>query len=653
VARAAIGICYEGGAAMNPTSVAAFTKWITAKDALARGEDVCLGIRVNARGADEFIGDPEELLGLYVCRQCGFESTVVCEVADHVKHSHGGKDIPSAKWRDRYALISSLIDPDPTSEIYPEDPVALDEEIRLASDPLWKKMEDEHIRTMKQNEEPGPWVKHGETESAYYSRRGKEFQSFITLLKVESGAISVDELRALPSADNAVVSSSVDDEPQEPEEEGEWTQYGLTRAEYFAEQRKPYPVFNYAVQQPGPSWSDDILYGIAGKITRKISASCETHPAALYLDFLVAIGNMLGRRAYFTINTTKHFTNEFVALVGPTSKARKGTGQDAVMDLLSKVDSNWSRRRVSSGFGSGQAFINEIRDDVVQMVRDKKTNTFHQIIVPGEKDKRLFVHEGELAAIFNLANMRDSQVDVILRDGWDGRRLNNKVKGKTQDGVSQSVCCENPQFSISAGTTIPELRSKMPKNADENGFANRFIYCYLTQTKLCPNGGPPLDWTEEIKELNEIISFAEGIEHVPMSDAAHLMMTRIYLKLANRPDAPINVWIARGPAHIRRLAMIFTLLDKCSKVESHHLQAARAIWEYSEDSARYIVVGCSKDQQRIIKWVVDHKSVTLTQIREQLFQRNKTMAWVKVQVDDLIHSGFLVAKGDQIQRGGR
>ena len=38
---------------------------------------------------------------------------------------------------------------------------------------------------------------------------------------------------------------------------------------------------------------------------------------------------------------TRHYTNEFMARVGATADSRKGTGRDAIDDVLKFVDADW------------------------------------------------------------------------------------------------------------------------------------------------------------------------------------------------------------------------------------------------------------------------------------------------------------------------
>ena len=359
---------------------------------------------------------------------------------------------------------------------------------------------------------------------------------------------------------------------------------------------KEHPVLKFVNEQPGPAWEDDILYGIAGEIIKKAAACCEAHPAGMYLDLLVAMGSIFGHQPYFRIHPASHYTNEFAARVGLTSTARKGTGQDAIKEIISRVDSDWYQHRVMSGFGSAQAIVNEIRDPFVQKVRiaGKKGEgpNFTEIRVPGVDDKRLFIRIGELADVFELASKDDSKADVILRLGWDGSPLDNIVKGKSNDGISNSARCAEPHISISADTTKAELVAKMPTGADQNGFGNRFLYCYVYRTKLCPNGSPEMDWGQEIVRLCEAVEFAKRMKQVPLTKTAHKMWNRMYEEMERtRPAGQVGLMTARGPAHVRRLALILALLDLSNVVEPRHLQAAKRLWDYCEESAQYIFAG--------------------------------------------------------------
>ena len=301
----------------------------------------------------------------------------------------------------------------------------------------------------------------------------------------------------------------------------------LRAEEYEKKQAQIYEGGEYPVRilppGPGPHWDEKIPYGIAGDIVQRISTHCEAHPAGMLVDLLVSFGCMIGRGPYFSVNETEHYTNEFVIRVGDSSTSRKGTGRDVIDKVLKQVDPTF-KDRITSGFGSAEAIINQIRDSTMETRQSKVKGVMvsEQHLNRGVDDKRLFIREGEAASILVLADKKESFASVVLRNCWDGQPLRNIVKGKTAEGLSNSAKCESPHVSISGDTTIHELRARMPKGADENGFANRFLFPYVCRTKECPNGGPRLDWSaRRFEQLRcKTLRWAKTVKHVSMTDAA-------------------------------------------------------------------------------------------------------------------------------------
>ena len=425
-------------------------------------------------------------------------------------------------------------------------------------------------------------------------------------------------------------------------------EHKLTEEEYESELDKEYPVIPLA-EQAGPWWDDNILYGPAGELVKKASQYNEAHPAGMLLDFLVAFGNMIGRGPYFNINSTRHYTNEFLARVGDSSYSRKGGGRDAIDEPLKIIAADWYRDRVVSGFGSSEAIVHSIRDACVQKRFEKKKNRYTTVSVPGVDDKRLCIRESELASVFVLAGKAESRADIVLREGWDSKPLRNIVKGATE-GINNSAFCMEPHISISGDTTSHELVCKMPKGADENGFGNRFLYCYVYRVKLCPNGGPELDWSQEVVYFFEALQFAQAQKYVPLSAAAKKVWIRLYTEIENNHlPGQAGKMTSRAAAHIRRLALIYTLIDKSGVVESRHLQAARKLWNYCEESARYIFNKYTREHLGILLFVESKSETTLTAIREDLYHRNKRAGWIRAQVAELAKGGFVTLTGEVVK----
>ena len=420
-------------------------------------------------------------------------------------------------------------------------------------------------------------------------------------------------------------------------------EYTLTPLQYAEEMEKEYPIIPYA-HQSGPSWDDSILYGAAGELTRKICEYNEAHPVGVMLDLLVSLGSLFGPNPHFLINSTRHGCNEFVARIGETSRGRKGSGRDAVDEILKAVDATWYQEKVESGFGSGEAIVDKIRDSRTTVITDTKKGTSKDVIKPGVTDKRLFIREGELSKVFVLASKEGGTTSAIMRDGWDGKPLRNNVKGTANNGLSNTCVCMSPHLSLSGDITKGELIKTMPEGSDSNGFGNRFLYAFTSRVKLCPQGGPQLSLADEIVYFYESIKLAQTRKIVPLSSNARKLWAKMYMSLENdQADGVVGALTARAAVHIRRLAMIIALVEKSAVVEVEHLRAAEALWDYCYDSVKYVFTNTTRDQERILSWIqresATGKAVTLARLREELYQRNRLADWVRDQVDRLVQQG--------------
>ena len=82
-----------------------------------------------------------------------------------------------------------------------------------------------------------------------------------------------------------------------------------------------------------------------------------------------------------------------------------------------------------------------------------------------------------------------------------------------------------------------------------------------------------------------------GVGHIPRTEAAERIWCTLYLDeagLAARRPGLLGALLARGPAHITRLALLFALLAKARAVDVDHLTAACAWWDYCVASTEII-----------------------------------------------------------------
>ena len=110
------------------------------------------------------------------------------------------------------------------------------------------------------------------------------------------------------------------------------------------------PATSQAMTLPAPvGWprppDHDALHGLPGAIVAKIAPNTEADPVAILTQLLVCCGAMIGRGAHFQVEATLHHPNQFLLLIGETSRGRKGSALDHVTRLLGEVDPAFPSRR--------------------------------------------------------------------------------------------------------------------------------------------------------------------------------------------------------------------------------------------------------------------------------------------------------------------
>jgi len=380
-----------------------------------------------------------------------------------------------------------------------------------------------------------------------------------------------------------------------------------------------------------PTLNEAAYYGLVGAMTKKLEPHTESHPAGVLIELLVAFGNVIGRSAYIQIEDTKHFTNEFMVKVGETARARKGTGRNRVKHFMELVDSTWTKRRNISGIGSGEVIIHQIRDPRIAWVVDKKSGEGKNVVVDnGVEDKRLLINIGEFQGILAVCHRPDNLLSVVMRDGWDGVALDNLVK-------TDPANCQEPHLSLDADTTASDLSVSMSQAEKNNGFANRILWVYVYRNKLLALGGDDMDWTAEAVQFREAVESARNRRRVFLDEPArHLWKRTMYPKLERDIPGLIGAITSRASAHTLRLALIFALLDQAEHIRVEHLEAAHAVWQYCEDSAKAVFGDLvSPDQQQIMEFLASVPSATKTQIIRDCFRGNRKAAAIGYDLDVL------------------
>jgi hypothetical protein len=222
---------------------------------------------------------------------------------------------------------------------------------------------------------------------------------------------------------------------------------------------------------PGwPAAPDQAAYhGLPGAIVSKIAPNTEADPVAILTQLLVCCGALIGRGAHFQVEATLHHPNQFLLLIGDSSRARKGSSLDHVTKLLCEVDPAFASR-LTTGLSSGEGLVWKVRDPNGPD--------------PGAQDKRLLVIEPEFASVLKSTSREISTLSPTLRSAWDGRPLALLTR-------TAPARATDAHISIIGHITATELRHHTTRVELANGFINRFVLASVRRVRLLPEGGNP------------------------------------------------------------------------------------------------------------------------------------------------------------------
>lgn len=387
-----------------------------------------------------------------------------------------------------------------------------------------------------------------------------------------------------------------------------------------------------------PGWPEPMgkaaMHGLLGDIIGTIEPHTEADPAALTLQFLCAYGNVAGRHAHFKVEADRHYPNLFVALVGKSARGRKGTSWGYVMEMLRHVDKPWTKERVQPGLSTGEGLIQAIADNRLD---------------PEAADKRLMVVETEFSNVLRVMIRPFNTLSTTLRPAWDGSTLQVMTR-------ESPLRASGAHISIIAHTTQYDLDRYLNRTDISNGFGNRWLWGCLERSKLLPNGGggiPTKLMSDLTQRFKDSVDFAKHQKEVGLSTNASRLWDRTYPRLTADSPGLLGAVTSRAEAQVRRLALIYALLDQSPKVRAKHLHAALEVWRFCEDSARFIFAGRSAVtlEDKILAILRrEEMGLTRTQISKAL-QHHAPSAEITRALDELRVKSFVRKKS--VQTHGR
>jgi hypothetical protein len=282
---------------------------------------------------------------------------------------------------------------------------------------------------------------------------------------------------------------------------------------------------------------------------------------------------------FFRVGADLHHLKLNVALMGDTSKGRKGMSWGYPRDLMRAADEPCIDERVLHGLSSGEGLIYAVRDRLEG--ENKKGETM--VLDEGVEDKRLLVMEAELAGVLKVMSREGNTLSPVIRQAWDDGTLQTLTKNSPMKATDAHV-------SIIGHITKAELLRHLTETEAANGFANRFIWLLVRRSKELPFGGEwhKVDIAPLVRRLSSALEFGSAPVLLTWGDSARKIWSEVYGPLSDGKPGLFGAVVGRAEAQVMRLAALYAAMGESHEIEREHLLAALALWEYSENSARYI-----------------------------------------------------------------
>jgi hypothetical protein len=391
-------------------------------------------------------------------------------------------------------------------------------------------------------------------------------------------------------------------------------------------EEQPPPCSEPANGRRWPVLEDAAFHGIAGEFARMVEPCSEADPVAVLAQFLAAFGCVIGGAPHFEVEGAEQPARLNVVVVGETGRGRKRTAWNLVAKLLRELDPDFARSNVKSGLSSGEGLIWQVRDPIVARRRvegeDGSAPRYAESETDsGIADKRLLVLEEEFAQALAATERPGNILSAVARGAWDRGDLSVLTKNSPARATGAHV-------AIVGHITPEELERRLSTTEAGNGFANRFLFVCARRSRILPRGGAldPQAFGTLAAKLRAMIEAARKIRRLDFDAEADGLWRRVYPALSEGRPGLLGAVTGRAEAYVLRLAVAFALLDASEIIRVPHLRAALALWQYAEDSARYLFgerLG-DPDAELILEGLRNGPDgLTRTEIRD-LFGRNRS-----------------------------
>ena len=215
-------------------------------------------------------------------------------------------------------------------------------------------------------------------------------------------------------------------------------------------------------------------------------------------------------------------------------------------------------------------------------------------------------------------------------------------------------------ISLICHVTPADIKTHLLDGDGANGFANRFLWIAVRQSKYLPHGGDFDDpeflraWAPIRARLTEALAFGRQCGQVKKNKEARDMWEAIYPELTAGQSGSFGAIISRAAPQVLRIAMIYALLDHSVDIGPKHLLAALALWKYAADSARFLFgdrFGDADSEKLLATLRAKPEGLTRTEITVKVFCKRKSKAEISRELSDLLTRGEIYHTEDRSGTG--
>lgn len=265
-------------------------------------------------------------------------------------------------------------------------------------------------------------------------------------------------------------------------------------------------------------------------------------------------------------------------------------------------------------------------------------------------DKRLVVTETEFARVLSVGGREGNTLLTILRELWDAGRARTMTR-------AAPLSVESAHLVVIGHVSPRELRLRLSEADVSGGTLNRFLPVLVQRSRLLPDPPPYPDLKAITGPLATVLNAAHHATpmHVKLTPDARRLWARIYRALdAADTGGLLSEVLARSPAQVQRLALIYALADSSPLIRPEHLRAALALVLYSTDSCRTVFgqSAGSGDLDKLSTALRQHKDgrMSLTDV-SSVFGRNRSAAATAALVKELVAQGCARTEEEKHDKG--